>query len=156
MSWDKQFERRAWLSAIDSSSTRFTAMRSALAAIVMRLAMLKRDNRIQQFSYIGIERQIRIESSLAVSTFVRDALGAIARWLRIFVLRSVRLVRDLAAERSRRKAVVELQRFDDRSLADMGVTRGEIEFAVRNGRPRHLGQAAEVRSKQPSPAKAAA
>lgn len=118
--------------------------------------MSKCDNRIQQFPHIGIEQQIRIESSLAVSAFVRDALGAIARWLRIFALRSVRLVRDLAAERSRRKAALELQRFDDRSLADMGVTRGEIEFAVRNGRPRHLGQAAEVRPKQPSSAKAAA
>ena len=118
--------------------------------------MLKRDNRIQQFSYIGIERQIRIESSLAVSAFVRDALRTIARWLRIFVSRGVRLVRDLAAERSRRKAVIELQRFDDRSLADMGVTRGEIEFAVRNGRPRQVTQTVAMRPKRRSSAKAAA
>jgi len=118
--------------------------------------MLKRDNRIQQFSYIGIERQIRIESSLAVSAFVRDALRAIARWLRIFASRGVRLVRDLAAERSRHKAVVELQRFDDRSLADMGVTRGEIEFAVRNGRPRHSIHTTEIRPIQHSSTKAAA
>lgn len=118
--------------------------------------MLKSDNRILQFPYIEIERQIRIERSLAISAFVRDALCTIARWLRILALRGVRLVRDLAAERSRRKAVVELQRFDDRSLADMGVTRGEIEFVVRNGRPRHLGQTADARPKQPSSAKAAA
>lgn len=118
--------------------------------------MLKHGNHILQFPYIEIERQIRIERSLAISAFVRDALCTIARWLRIFALKGVRLVRGLAAERKRRKAVFELQGFDDRSLADMGVTRGEIEFVVRNGRTRHLGQAAEARPKQPSPARAAA
>jgi uncharacterized protein YjiS (DUF1127 family) len=118
--------------------------------------MLKSDNRILQFPYIEIERQIRIERSLAISAFVLDALCTIARWLRIFALRGVRLVRDLATERSRRKAVVELQRFDDRSLADMGVTRGEIEFAVRSGRTRQVAQTVEMQPKRHSSAKAAA
>jgi uncharacterized protein YjiS (DUF1127 family) len=118
--------------------------------------MLKHDNRILQVPYIEIERQIRIERSLAISAFVRDALCAIARWLCIFVLRGVRLVGDLAAERKRRKAAFELQGFDDRSLADMGVTRDEIEFAVRNGRPRHSIHTTEMRSIKRSSAKAAA
>ena len=118
--------------------------------------MLKHDNRILQVPYIEIERQIRIERSLAISAFVRDALCAIARWLRIFALRGVRLVRDLAAERKRRKAAFELQGFDDRSLADMGITRGEIGFAVRNGRPRQVTQTVAMRPKRRSSAKAAA
>jgi len=92
--------------------------------------MLKRDDRIPQFPYFGIERQIRTESSLAGSAFVRDALYASARWICVLASRGVRLVRSLAAERRRRRAIFELQRFDDRSLADMGLTRGEIESAV--------------------------
>jgi len=117
--------------------------------------MLERNDRIPQFPYFGIGRQIRAESSLAGSAFVRDVLSALARWIRVLALRGVRLARSLAAERRRRRAIFELQRFDDRSLADMGLRRGEIESAVRNGRPRHLAHAAEMRAEQRSPVKAA-
>jgi uncharacterized protein YjiS (DUF1127 family) len=41
----------------------------------------------------------------------------------------------IAASKERR-AIRELQSFDGRTLADIGITRGEIEFAVRHGRPR--------------------
>src|SRR5215510_1393412 len=41
----------------------------------------------------------------------------------------------IAAAKERR-AIRELQSFDGRTLADIGITRGEIEFAVRHGRPR--------------------
>ena len=92
--------------------------------------MLERNDRIPQFPYFELERQIRIERSLAVRAFVRDVVYAFARWVRILALGGVRLVRSLAAERRRRKAIFELQQFDDRSLADMGVRRGEIESAV--------------------------
>jgi len=118
--------------------------------------MLKRDDRIRQFPYFELERQIRIERSLAVSAFVRDVLCACARSVGVFASRGVRLARSLAAERSRRRAIFELQRFDDRSLGDMGVTRGEIEFAVRAGRPRHLTQTAEIRPEQRSSERSAA
>ena len=118
--------------------------------------MLRFDHRIRQFPYLELERQIRIERSLAVSAFVRDVVYAFARWVRVLAFRGVRLVRSLAAERRRRKAIFELQRFDDRNLADMGVTRGEIESAVRNGRPRHLAPTAQMRPEQHSSAKAAA
>jgi uncharacterized protein YjiS (DUF1127 family) len=105
--------------------------------------MSKFDDRVRQFPYRELERQIRIERSLAVSTFARDVLYAFARWVRVLAVAGVRLVRGLAAERRRRRAVFELQRFDDRSLADMGVTRGEIESAVLSGRPRRLAQTAQ-------------
>jgi uncharacterized protein YjiS (DUF1127 family) len=107
--------------------------------------MLQRNNQIPQVPYFEIERQIRMESSLAASALVRDVLCAFARWVRVLASRGMRLERSLAAERIRRRAIFELQRFDDRNLADMGLTRGEIEFAVRNGRPRHLAQTAEMR-----------
>jgi len=118
--------------------------------------MLRFDHRIRQFPYLELERQIRIERSLAVSAFVRDVVYAFARWARVLAFRGVRLVRSLAAERRRRKAIFELQRFDDRNLADMGVTRGEIESAVRNGRPKRSAQTAQMRPEQHSSAKAAA
>jgi uncharacterized protein YjiS (DUF1127 family) len=116
--------------------------------------MLKFDNRIQQFPYFELYRQIRIERSLAVSALVQDVVCALARWARDLALRGARLARSLAAERSRRRAIVELHRFDDRSLADMGLTRGAIESAVRsNGRPRHSAQAAKMLPKQRASAK---
>jgi uncharacterized protein YjiS (DUF1127 family) len=118
--------------------------------------MNKLDNHIRQFSYFELERQARIERSLAISAFLRDVLWALARWVRVLALRGVRLARRLAAERSRRRAAFELQQFDDRALADMGLKRGEIEFAVRNGRPRRLTQTAEIRPERRFPERAAA
>jgi uncharacterized protein YjiS (DUF1127 family) len=41
----------------------------------------------------------------------------------------------LAREWYRRRTIHELRRLDDRALADIGIGRGEIEFAVRDGRP---------------------
>lgn len=64
--------------------------------------MLKFDNRIRQFPYFELERQIRIERSVAVRACVRDVLCAFARWVHILTLRGVQLVRSLAAERSQR------------------------------------------------------
>jgi uncharacterized protein YjiS (DUF1127 family) len=48
---------------------------------------------------------------------------------------SARLARRLAAVGRQRTAILTLQRLDDRTLADIGVSRGEIEFAVRSGAP---------------------
>jgi uncharacterized protein YjiS (DUF1127 family) len=118
--------------------------------------MLKFDNRIRQFPYFEFERQMRIERSLAVRAFLRDVLFAFARGVRTLALRGVRQARSLATARSRRRAVFELQQFDDRTLADMGLKRGEIEFAVRNELPRHLTQTAEIRPEQRSLERAAA
>jgi len=41
-----------------------------------------------------------------------------------------RLAGDLAAERLLRSAIRELHQLDDRTLADIGITRCEIEYAV--------------------------
>jgi uncharacterized protein YjiS (DUF1127 family) len=40
----------------------------------------------------------------------------------------------IAVERQRRRAIQELHTFDDRMLADIGLTRGDVENAVRFGR----------------------
>jgi len=74
--------------------------------------MIKFGSRIPQFPYFEFERQIRIERSTAVSAFVHDVLYGFARWVRVLASQGVRLVR---TERSRRRAIFELQRFYDRS-----------------------------------------
>ena len=44
------------------------------------------------------------------------------------------IIASLAAERRRRQALHELHAFNDRMLADIGLTRGDIDNAVRFGR----------------------
>jgi uncharacterized protein YjiS (DUF1127 family) len=97
------------------------------------------DNSPPRFSFFAtlplssfeLERQAAIERNL----FIQDCVGAAADWLRLLVLRSVRFARRVAAEQRRRNAIRQLQRLDDRMLRDMGIHRGDIEFAVRNGVP---------------------
>ena len=78
--------------------------------------MVKKDNSTPRLSSYDIERQIRIERNLAISAFLRDVVRALARRLHSFALWSIGLVRRLAAEGRRRRAIHHLQRFDDRTL----------------------------------------
>jgi len=63
----------------------------------------------------------------------------------------------LAAGSQERRAIRALQSFDGRTLADIGIKRGEIEFAVRHGRPSDVDVApirrASDRSQPNSPPK---
>jgi uncharacterized protein YjiS (DUF1127 family) len=83
------------------------------------------------FSSFELERQAAIERNL----FIQDCGRAAMRWLRLLALRGTRFARRVAAERQRRKAIRQLKGLDDRTLRDIGVHRGEIEFVVRNGVP---------------------
>ena len=76
---------------------------------------------------------------------MRTAMRAAAKWLRVLCLRDRRFARGVAAERRWRRAVRELQSLDDRALKDIGVWRGEIEFAVRNGLPARRGKPSQHR-----------
>jgi uncharacterized protein YjiS (DUF1127 family) len=62
-----------------------------------------------------IKRQARIKRT------VRGTLRALAEWLRSLVLRSTQLTRRLAAQRRVCSDIRELQHFDDRMLADIGI-----------------------------------
>jgi uncharacterized protein YjiS (DUF1127 family) len=84
------------------------------------------------FSFFECEQQARIKRNLVIQACMRDTMRAFAQWLRVIVLRGARWARGLAAKQ---RTVCELQRLDDRMLADIGVTRGEIESAVRDGLP---------------------
>ena len=85
------------------------------------------------FSFFECEQQARIKRNLVIQACIRGTMRAFAQWLRVLVLRGRRWARGLAAKQRLRSAVRELERLDDRMLADIGVTRGEIESAVRDG-----------------------
>jgi len=86
-------------------------------------------------SFLEGERRARIKRTLVIETCLRGTLHAFSKWLRVAAGRSARVLHALAARRCLRRAIRELHRLDDRTLADIGVTRGEIESAVREGLP---------------------
>ena len=87
------------------------------------------------FSFFECEQQARIKRNLVIQACIRGTMRAFAQWLRVLALRGTRWARGLAAKQRLRSAVRELAQLDDRMLADIGVTRGEIESAVREGLP---------------------
>ena len=87
-------------------------------------------------SSFELERQAAVERNLFIHACVRAAVN----WLRLLVLRSARFARRMAVEHGRRDAIRQLQRLDDRMLRDMGIHRGDIESAVRNGVPARAGR----------------
>jgi uncharacterized protein YjiS (DUF1127 family) len=86
-------------------------------------------------SFYEIERRARREQSILINAYMRMLARGFAEWLRALVQESARLARHLTAEGRGRAAVRALQQLDDRTLADIGVARSEIEVAVRSGQP---------------------
>ena len=81
--------------------------------------MSEKDNSVPPLSF-EIERRARIKRSLVIQACVRGIVRAFAEWSRSLVLRSIQ--RRLAAKRRIYIDIRELQQFDDRMLADIGVT----------------------------------
>jgi uncharacterized protein YjiS (DUF1127 family) len=86
-------------------------------------------------SFYEIERAARRERGRFVGMWMRDMARKCAQWIRQLAREGARLARRRVAEQQRRSAIRVLHSLDDRILADMGISRGEIEFVVRNGRP---------------------
>ena len=102
--------------------------------------MTVKNNSSPPISSFELQRLASIERNLAIAACTRAAMRATTKWLRMLVLRSRRIARDLAAERRHRNAIRALERLDDHMLKDIGVRRCEIEFAVRNGLPTHVSR----------------
>lgn len=113
--------------------------------------MTVKDNSSPPISSFELQRLASIERNLAIAACTRAAMRAITKWLRMLVLRSMRLARDLAAERRHRRAIRALERLDDRMLKDIGVRRCEIEFAVRNGLPTRVSRKPRQRAWSSAP-----
>jgi hypothetical protein len=76
--------------------------------------MSEKDNSVPSLSF-EIKRRARIKRT------VHGTLRALAEWLRSLVLRSTQLTRRLAAKRRIYSGIHELQQFDNRMLADIGL-----------------------------------
>jgi uncharacterized protein YjiS (DUF1127 family) len=97
--------------------------------------MFERNNSVPLSSFVQAERLARVERDLVIKACMRGTMRRFAEWLRVLGVLSIRLARDLAAKRVLRSAIRELHQLDDRMLAHIGITRGEIESVVRNGLP---------------------
>jgi uncharacterized protein YjiS (DUF1127 family) len=100
--------------------------------------MSQTHNGVPLFSFFEREQGARIMRSLVIQACMRGTTRAFAHWLRVLALRATRWARGLSAQHRLRRAVRELHRLDDRMLRDIGVTRGEIESAVRDGLPARM------------------
>jgi uncharacterized protein YjiS (DUF1127 family) len=91
-------------------------------------------NPLRRPSYLEIERQANAYRSLLMQVYLRSAAGKISALLRILAQGCAQLAGHVAAELRLRSDIRALQQFDDRTLADIGVLRCEIEDVVRSGR----------------------
>ena len=96
--------------------------------------MFDRNNSLPLSLFLQAERQARLDS-LVIKACMRDTVSRLAEWLSALGTLGTRLARNLADEWLLRRAIHELHQLDDRTLADIGITRREIEYAVRHGRP---------------------
>src|SRR5262245_4201435 len=97
-----------------------------------------------------LRHRVHLERRDAIRRLAGSALRGTAQGLRTAFLWSVRLVRRLVAEQRRRRDLHRLYQFDDRALADIGVTRGELEFITRYGLPEsHPRRAPALRRQRP-------
>lgn len=96
--------------------------------------MFDHTNPIRRPSSYALERWANHERNLLLGAYLRNVVGSIATSLYAFIWACSRLVRRLADEHRVRSDIRALQRFDDRTLADIGLRRDEIDYIVRNGR----------------------
>ncbi len=91
-------------------------------------------NTLSLVSFYEIERQACGELSLVINACTGTLVHSFAQWLRDLARAGAAAARRMAAEGHRRAAVHTLQQLDDRTLADIGVPRSEIDIAMRSGR----------------------
>ena len=94
--------------------------------------MFDRNDSLPLSLFLQGERQARLDS-LVIKACMRGTMSRLAEWLTAPGTWGTRLVRNLADEWLLRSVIRELHQLDE--LADIGITRCEIEYAVRHGRP---------------------
>jgi uncharacterized protein YjiS (DUF1127 family) len=96
--------------------------------------MFDRDNSLPPSLFLQAERQARL-NSLVIKACMRGTMSRLAEWLSALGTCGTRLARNLGDELLLRSVIRVLHQLDDRTLADIGLTRCGIEYAVRHGRP---------------------
>lgn len=84
-----------------------------------------------------LQRQARREQARLLNALIGGGARKLADLLGGLAHRGAQLTRAFAAEWRLQRDIRTLRRFGDRKLQDMGLTRGEIEHVVRNGRRWH-------------------
>ena len=110
-----------------------------LSALLRKLApsgatMFDGNNSLPLSLFLQAERQARLDS-LVIKACMRGTMSRLAEWLSALGTWGTRLACNLADEWLLRCVIRELHQLDDRTLADIGITRCGIEYAVRHGRP---------------------
>lgn len=93
-----------------------------------------------------IHVQARYARSLAIRAVLLGGFRAVANWLRAFG-RITAWLAHWAAESQLRQHIRALQKLDDRILQDIGISRGEIEYTVRNGPSSRTARTAALRQR---------
>jgi len=98
--------------------------------------MSEQTNPIEPMSSHQLMRWARQERSALMAQYVRSAAFHLTSSLGSYLRYFAKLARRLSYELYLRNVTRTLQQFDEHILADIGLRRGEIEYAVRNGRGR--------------------
>lgn len=77
--------------------------------------------------------QAHAERTLLMQSYLRSAARGLAVLISDLAEKVVKLAERMAAEQRLRRDMRALQKFDDRTLADIGVSRGAIEYLLRKG-----------------------
>jgi uncharacterized protein YjiS (DUF1127 family) len=78
-------------------------------------------------------RQAHAERTRLMQDYLRSAARGIAAMARNFAESCVKLAKHIDGERRLRSDIRALQKFDDRTLADIGVSRSALEYLLRKG-----------------------
>jgi len=96
--------------------------------------MSEQTKTIEWMSSYQLMRWAHQERNALMAAYLRSAAFFLSNLVGGYVRYFGKFVRQLAHEIYLRNVTRTLQQFDDRSLADIGLRRGEIEHAVRKGR----------------------
>src|SRR5262249_45989351 len=78
-------------------------------------------------------RQAHDERTRLMQEHIRKAARGIATFVSNFAQACVSLAKRIAARRRLRNAIRALQKFDDRTLADIGLSRDALDYLLRKG-----------------------
>jgi len=78
-------------------------------------------------------RQAHTERTLLMRAYVQSTAHGLAALIADLAKTVIKLVKRIMAEQRLRRDMRALQKFDDRTLADIGVSRGALEYLLRKG-----------------------
>jgi uncharacterized protein YjiS (DUF1127 family) len=90
------------------------------------------DPKLRPLSY-EFARQAHAERTRLMQAYLRSTARGLAAFVFALAKTCIKLAKRLAHERLLRSDLRALQKLDDRTLADIGVSRGALEYLLRKG-----------------------